>query len=189
MTKSALRNSYRQKRLALKAREINTCQDLMLINFQQMPMPFIQILHTYLPISQNNEPDPQPLADWLSFTNPGMQLAHPVSNPTDSSMRHFICNEQTLYKIGNYGVPEPLDGIEIEPKEIDMVLIPLLAFDLSGNRVGYGKGFYDRFLSECRPEVIKIGLSFFSPVDSIEDADFFDKKLDFCITPDCVYAF
>jgi 5-formyltetrahydrofolate cyclo-ligase len=189
MTKSALRNAYKQKRLALTVREINTAQDLILINFQQLPLPFIQIVHAYLPISENNEPDPQPLTDWLQFTNPGMQLAHPVSSTTDISMRHFICNEHTSYKIGHYRVPEPLDGIEIAPHLIDLALIPLLAFDLNGNRVGYGKGYYDRFLSQCRPEMLKIGLSFFSPVDSIEDADFFDKKLDFCITPDCVYAF
>lgn len=189
MTKSALRKSYSQKRMALTVREINVSQDLMLTNFQQLSLPFIQILHTYISISKNHEPDPQPMADWLQFANPGMQLAHAISNPADCSMRHFICNEQTTYSIGHYGVPEPLDGIEIEPKDIDMALIPLLAFDLSGNRVGYGKGYYDRFISQCRPDMLKIGLSFFSPVDSIEDADFFDKKLDFCITPDCVYAF
>jgi 5-formyltetrahydrofolate cyclo-ligase len=79
--------------------------------------------------------------------------------------------------------------LEIAVEQIDAILIPLVAFDKEGNRVGYGKGFYDRFLAACRPEALKIGISFFPPVDKIEDLHFFDKKLDLCITPDLVYAF
>jgi 5-formyltetrahydrofolate cyclo-ligase len=67
--------------------------------------------------------------------------------------------------------------------------MPLLAFDSKGDRVGYGKGYYDRFLAACRKDVLKIGLSYFPPVSSIDDIEIFDKKLDFCITPERVYAF
>jgi 5-formyltetrahydrofolate cyclo-ligase len=82
-----------------------------------------------------------------------------------------------------------MTGETINIQSIDAAFVPLLAFDKNGQRVGYGKGFYDRFLSEAPREMLKIGLSFFSPVDGIDDIDFFDKKLDFCITPDQVYAF
>jgi 5-formyltetrahydrofolate cyclo-ligase len=67
--------------------------------------------------------------------------------------------------------------------------VPLLAFDEKGFRVGYGKGFYDRFLKQCKDGGIKIGLSYFNPIDTIEDAGEFDVPLNFCITPQKVYVF
>ena len=76
-----------------------------------------------------------------------------------------------------------------EPDEIDLVLVPLLAFDQEGYRVGYGKGYYDKFLSQCREDVIKIGLSFFEPVDAISDINQFDMSLNYCVTPQQVYDF
>ena len=104
-------------------------------------------------------------------------------------MLHFLQDDEMFFEKNQYGIPEPTGGVAVRERDIDIVFIPLLAFDKSGNRVGYGKGYYDRFLSKCRKDVLKIGLSFFPPVDSIEDVDFFDKKLDFCITPERVYAF
>jgi len=50
--------------------------------------------------------------------------------------------------VSPYGIPEPIDGIEIDNYKIDVVFIPLLAYDTKGNRIGYGKGFYDRFLAQ-----------------------------------------
>jgi 5-formyltetrahydrofolate cyclo-ligase len=70
-----------------------------------------------------------------------------------------------------------------------VVFVPLLAFDTLGNRVGYGKGFYDQFLSECQPETIKIGLSFFEAENTITDVFEKDVRLDFCITPKKCYRF
>lgn len=73
--------------------------------------------------------------------------------------------------------------------KIDVVFVPLLAYDNKGNRVGYGKGFYDHFLSECREDVVKIGLSFFEPEEAIEDVSATDIRLDYCVTPMTVYNF
>ena len=69
------------------------------------------------------------------------------------------------------------------------MLLPLLAFDSKGNRVGYGKGFYDLFLSKCKPDVVKIGLSFFDTEEIIEDVFLEDIRLDYCITPDTIVKF
>ncbi|MEY3642146.1 MAG: hypothetical protein RLZZ149_74, partial [Pseudomonadota bacterium] len=101
----------------------------------------------------------------------------------------YISDDTTEFYLNQYGIPEPMGGIEIKAGQIDAAIIPLLAFDNIGNRVGYGKGYYDRFLANCRADVLKIGLSFFPPVSSIDDIENFDKKLDFCITPERVYAF
>ena len=70
-----------------------------------------------------------------------------------------------------------------------MVLVPLLCFDRSGHRVGYGKGYYDRFLRKCRADCKKIGLSMFDPVDEITDAGESDVRLDLVITPTATVSF
>jgi len=88
-----------------------------------------------------------------------------------------------------FGIAEPSAGEIVEPGEIDLALVPLLAFDQHGYRVGYGKGYYDKFLSQCREDVIKIGLSFFEPVDEIGDINQFDIPLNYCVTPQKVYEF
>ena len=51
------------------------------------------------------------------------------------------------------------------------------------------KGFFDRYLKGCREDCIKIGFSYFEPLDSIDDANEFDVPLDFCITPQRIYVF
>ena len=72
---------------------------------------------------------------------------------------------------------------------IDVVFIPLLAYDAKGHRIGYGKGFYDRFLQQCKPETLKIGLSFFEAETSIIPHEFTDISLDFCVHPKGIYQF
>jgi 5-formyltetrahydrofolate cyclo-ligase len=104
-------------------------------------------------------------------------------------MTHFLLTDATKIKKNRYNIPEPIDGLEVPNAKIDVVFVPLLAYDKQGNRVGYGKGFYDKFLSKCKPETIKIGLSFFSPEEKIEDVLESDVKLDFCVTPEGIYPF
>lgn len=104
-------------------------------------------------------------------------------------MTHFLLTDNTKIKKNSYNVPEPVDGLEVPDAKIDVVFVPLLAYDQQGNRVGYGKGFYDNFLSKCKPETIKIGLSFFPPEEKIEDVSESDVKLDFCVTPEGIIEF
>jgi len=77
----------------------------------------------------------------------------------------------------------------VSESEIDLIFVPLLAFDETGNRVGYGKGFYDKFLTKCRPDAIKVGLSYFEAIDRISDSEQFDIPLNYCITPQRIYEF
>ena len=189
MKKAEARLFFRQQRSSLTTLQVNVFQDLLLIQFQQLALPYFNYVHAFLPIYKKNEPDTGPLLDWLKFANPGLQIVYPKVSSVDFSMKHYLHEEDMYFEINQYGIPEPVGGSEIMPEELDMVFVPLLGFDLQGNRVGYGKGYYDRFLSKCKDDVIKVGLSFLSPIDCIEDVDFFDKKLDFCITPERVYAF
>ena len=105
-----------------------------------------------------------------------------------SEMKHILLQENTVFKISDYGIPEPISGIEIPPETLEVIFIPLLAFDKNGHRVGYGKGFYDRFLQKCNPTAIFIGLSYFDaePQIPFEDTDI---PLDYCITPEKIFNF
>ena len=189
MNKVQARKIHRDKRAALSIKDYNISQDLLLIRFQDLHLPYASLVHAYLPMYENNEPDPGPLVDWLRFIDPGLKVTYAAINPTDCSMTHFLQHDEMCFQTNLYGIPEPISGQNVSEKDIDIAILPLLAFDLSGNRVGYGKGYYDRFISNCRKDIIKIGLSFFPAVETIEDVDFFDKKLDFCVTPDRIYAF
>ena len=103
---------------------------------------------------------------------------------------HHLHFDETAELINNsYGIDEPADGNKIMENEIDLVLVPLLAFDKNGFRVGYGKGFYDKFFYQSRKDSIKIGLSFFEPVDEIEDINQFDIPLNYCVTPEELFIF
>ena len=104
-------------------------------------------------------------------------------------MQHLHFDDEVELVHNAFGIAEPSAGKIVEPDEIDLVLVPLLAFDKHGYRVGYGKGYYDKFLSQCRKDVIKIGLSFFEPVDEIDDINQFDISLNYCVTPQQVYEF
>mgnify|MGYP001550895887 CR=1 FL=1 len=101
-------------------------------------------------------------------------------------MQHYVyAGREGLLK-NAYHILEPATA-ELHTGEVDMVLVPLLAFDVRGYRAGYGKGFYDRFLQGL--DTLKIGLSFFGPLEQIDDIDVYDVRLDACITPEKIYRF
>lgn len=112
-----------------------------------------------------------------------------VPKVVGDSLEHMALQQDTQLAPNKWGIPEPVSGVLVLPKHIDVVFIPLLAFDRHGNRVGYGKGFYDRFLSECGPDTLKIGLSFFAPCETITDVDPWDIPLDWAVEPNGIYQF
>lgn len=104
-------------------------------------------------------------------------------------MTNYLLTDSTVLKTNDWGIPEPVDGIEIQPQQIEVVFMPLLAFDEKGNRIGYGKGFYDRFLSSCSIDTVKIGLSFFEAEPLISEVSEDDIPLDYCVTSEKIYRF
>jgi 5-formyltetrahydrofolate cyclo-ligase len=189
LSKKALRQRFRQERMALTDKQHAIYQDLLLIRFQEMPWPSLQLVHAFTPMVERREPDPGPMLRWLAFRNPGLQVASPRADFQEGTMIHVLVNEETDYELNAQGIPEPLGDRPVNPEEIDLVFLPLLAFDENGYRVGYGRGFYDRFLAQCRPDCVRVGLSFFGPVEKIADTDTFDQPMHVCITPDQVYEF
>ena len=143
--------------------------------------------HIFLSITEHKEVDTEFLLQVLAGKDKEILVSK--SDFETRKMIHFLLTDNTKFKKNEYNIPEPIDGIGVPSSKIDVVFVPLLAFDKKGNRVGYGKGFYDNFLAECKPEVVKIGLSFFEAEEEISDVFESDVKLDFCITPEKVYAF
>ena len=104
-------------------------------------------------------------------------------------MTAVAIHEDTVYQTNQWGITEPKEGRVLEPQQIDLVFVPLLVCDKDGYRVGYGKGFYDRYLPNCREDIVKIGFSYFEPIEKITDTDQFDVPLTYCITPQHIYEF
>ncbi len=149
-----------------------------------------KIIHIFLPIRKTNEIDTFSILTYFKLYHPALRIAVPRSNfKTFEIVNILYDHEYTILGRNRYDIPEPIHGSVVSPGEIDAVFIPLLACDKKGNRAGYGKGFYDRFLLRCRPDVKKIGLSFFDPVDEINDVNEFDIPLDICITPGKTWRF
>lgn len=189
MTKAALRKIYKEKRSRLSAPEIEKFTDCILINFQKIPLPFISYVHTYIASGSLGEADTSAITRFLQFKNPGLKILAPRIDIATGNMHHVPFHDEVELIKNAFGIEEPVIGETIDPGVIDLVLVPLLAFDKKGFRIGYGKGFYDRFLAECREDVIKIGLSFFEPEERIDDIDQFDISLNYCVTPGQVFEF
>ena len=189
MTKKELRYIFKEKRKALSVHDIEKFNDLILINFQKLKLPFINCVHTYVASLKLGEPDTATIVRYLQFINPLIKIVIPKIDIHSRNINHYHFDETVELITNAYGIDEPKEGNLIKEDEIDLVLIPLLAFDKKGFRVGFGKGYYDKFLARCKPNVIKAGLSFFDPVDEINDISGFDIPLNFCITPKEIFSF
>ena len=187
MEKTELRKIYKAKRAALspeKREEFSLAIANQLIN---MPIWDRTYYHLFLPIENHNEIDTEFILHLLAGRD--KEIVVSKSNFEDHSMTHFLLTDNTKIKKNEFNIPEPVDGLEVPVAKIDVVFVPLLAFDKAGHRVGYGKGFYDTFLGACAQNTIKIGLSFFEAVESIEGIFETDQALDFCVTPNMIYDF
>jgi 5-formyltetrahydrofolate cyclo-ligase len=189
MQKINARQLYREKRMALSEQERVKLDDLMLIRFQTADLPFIASLLSYWPIEENNEPDTHLFTEFLKFRNPEVKVCYPVSNFTTGVMNAVATDIDTAFTKQDLNIFQPDHGEILRPEELDMVFVPLLIFDKRGYRVGYGRGFYDKYLAGCRKDCIKVGFSYFEPVDAIDGRHEFDVPLDLCITPQNVYVF
>ncbi|MCU0325321.1 MAG: 5-formyltetrahydrofolate cyclo-ligase [Spirosomaceae bacterium] len=190
MPKDKIRKKYKADRRNLTASQIRSAsQRIHDWLFQSLPIHSYSNIHVFLPIKEQNEID-----TWLIISTLQTDFSTHIIIPKshrNGTLTNYRFTIRTQFEINQWGISEPVhnEQLLIKSEEIDMVLIPLLAFDKNGYRVGYGKGFYDRFLAECRPDVVKVGLSVFEPIDEITDLNEFDIKMDFCITPNRVWQF
>ena len=187
MDKETLRKRYLDKRKALlKDIHQKKSKGIARLLLGNIPLSNFQSLHTFLPIERNREVDTYILIRKIRTRYP--QLVLVVPKIRSSYLEHYIFSEATVMAPGPYDVPEPQGAKSFDEQQIQVVLVPLLIFDKTGHRIGYGKGYYDRFLSQC-PKAIKIGLSLFAPVDRIPEVSPNDVALDMVVTPDEIYRF
>ena len=189
MNKEIIRANILEKRETLS--DENKCALLQSVIDQLNSFDFTNIhtVHIYLPIKSKNEIDTFPIIRFLKLIKPEIQLVIPRSNFKTFEMQNILYDGSTVLSENNFGIMDPVNGTVIPYNDIDMVICPLLTFDKKGYRVGYGKGFYDRFLVQCRADVVKFGLSYFEPIEVIEDIDSHDVKLNYAISPSKLWKF
>lgn len=184
MTKSELRKIYFEKRgelsPAVRAEQSRRIAELF---FEHFDLVWIRNLHLFITIEKFREVDTSPILRriWSDFSH--IRTSAPRVDFATGEMEGVVFTAESELIENSWGIREPSGGEPLKPEMIDMVLVPLLCFDRRGHRVGYGKGFYDRFLKKCRPECVKIGLSFFPPIDEIADVHPGDIMLDYSVTP------
>lgn len=187
MKKLELRPKYKALRKQLSGSEIEEMSLAIANKLLTLPIWEKTYFHIFLPIKEHHEVNTEFILHLLSGKDKEIIISK--SDFETRKMTHFLLTDNTRIKKNEYNIPEPVDGIEVPSHKIEVVFIPLLAFDTIGHRVGYGKGFYDKFLNECKPQTIKIGLSFFKAEELIEDVFEGDVQLDYCVTPEKIYSF
>ena len=187
MTKYDLRKKYKALRQALSESEIDDNSLAIANQLLKLDIWEKSFYHIFLAIEEQKEINTDYILNILSGKDKNIVISK--SNFENYSMTHYLLTDNTRIKKNDYNIPEPVDGIEIKPSQLEVVFVPLLAFDKTGQRIGYGKGFYDRFLANCKPETIKIGLSFFEAEDVTFETYKDDVRLDYCVTPNLVYQY
>jgi 5-formyltetrahydrofolate cyclo-ligase len=187
MTKQELRKKYKELRQAMPLGAIQD-ESLAIANMLlRLDIWQNTYFHIFLTMENQKEVHTDVILNILAGKDKEVIVSR--SDFDSCSMVHYLLTDNTKLVLSTYGIPEPVDGIEVPSARMDVVFVPLLAFDEKGHRVGYGKGFYDRFLSECKPDVIKIGLSFFEAEPNDIPHNPTDVALDYCVTSKKVYNF
>ena len=187
MKKQTLRLNFKKKRSAFSDGKV---QDLSIDIANQVLKLNIwdyNNFHVFFPIEKNNEIDTKLIIQVIQGKDKNVIL--PKLNLENKSFVNFLLTDATLLKENRLGISEPQSGIQINENQIEVVIVPLLCFDKSGHRVGYGGGYYDRFLKKCSENTIKIGISFFDPIEKIIDINTNDIKMNYCLTPNKIYEF
>ena len=187
MLKSDLRKRYKNLRLSLSKEDVFFLSEQIFKNFVlQFNVTENQNIHIFLSIEKWNEVQTEFFIEY--FLNKGIHLYIPrVKN---NIMETVPLTSETVFSEGSWGICEPLEeAVPEKSVHFDYILVPLLYSDSKGNRVGYGKGFYDNFFQQINPDALKVGLSYFLPEEKISDVSETDVPLDYLVTPTSVLSF
>lgn len=190
MIKAELRKLFLHQRRSLSQNERREKSEQVIKTlFKNSDFSERRFVNCFITLEKNNELDTSQIFKRLYSEFPQITTIAPRINFDTNLLEHVRISPDTRLIENRWGILEPEGNEIVEVEELDAVFVPLIAFDKIGFRVGYGKGFYDKFLKTCRPGCQKIGLSLFPPVEKIYDVEDFDVKLDFCATPEQIWQF
>lgn len=186
MKKSEIRKKYLEKRKTLSQDEVSHLSERIFKNFINYFKPVsAQKIHIFIPIEKFKEINTKIFIDYFLSQNIKVYVPK-IVNAKLISVEIF---QNTEFNLNNWGISEPFSNIDSEVLDFDFVITPLLYCDTKGNRVGYGKGFYDQFFENISRKSKKIGVNYFNPDDIIDDVWENDIPLDYLVTPTDVLSF
>ncbi len=143
-------------------------------------------IHLYLPIKHLREVDTFGLLSKLQ--KEGYSCFSSITDFNTMNMNTVYLPKGSKFAADEKGIPVPRPLILAKDVKLDLVILPLLAYDRFGTRLGYGFGYYDKFLSKLHPEPFKLGLSFFLPEKKLP-SEAHDIKMNGCVCPEGVIMF
>jgi 5-formyltetrahydrofolate cyclo-ligase len=189
MIKNTVRKEFLQRRMNILEEELQQQTQLIASNFRKLILPPVNYLLSYNALASRHEFEVSVCEQIVKEQNPLVRIAWPKIHVDMLDMEAGLVESDGLFIKNRFNILEPIGGTIVPPHQLELIFVPLVAFDERGYRVGYGKGYYDRYLAQCRTDAVKIGFSFFEAVEYIEDIDEFDVPLNFCITPHRIYEF
>jgi len=184
MDKNTLRKVYLEKRKFLSQAEYESRNEMLSHRFIQfIERHQFKSIHSFIPIKKNKEPDTFPFIQFLWTQKADIDVLTGVSDLKSPIMKHVKITQETTFLENAWGIPEPKDGISYPVDKIDCVLVPMVVGSKSGHRIGYGKGYYDRFLQKCSSETLFVGITLGPLLDGNLYSDHYDIPMDVMITP------
>jgi len=188
MLKNELRIKYTSWRSLLSAEEVQQKSRAIADKFIQSEIwKGVSVLHLFMSIAEKQEVNTEYIRNYFFQYHPEIQLCTSVVDSSTNELIHTRIFPNTEYRLSKWNIPEPILIQPVEESKVDLILIPLLAFDANGTRVGYGKGYYDRFLTKCRADALRVGLNLFDMEEEEIKNDPWDIPLTHGISPGIIY--
>jgi 5-formyltetrahydrofolate cyclo-ligase len=186
MLKAELRKKYTQKRKALSSDEAFLLSEKIFENFIDHFNPQEgEKVHVFIPIPARKEIDTQIFIQYFLAKNIRVYVPKIVGDRL-ISIEIF---ENTVFETNSWGISEPVSNVDSGENNFQYVITPLLYCDKNGNRVGYGKGFYDGLFQHISAYTKKIGVNYFDPDEYVDDVWENDLPVDYLVTPTEVLSF
>jgi len=188
LKKETARKNYQKKRQELSSLRFEEDSSQIIHNLIELIKKFKPTcIHCFLTINQKSEINTKPIMEYCWENR--IDVVVPVTDFTNNMLKNAKFEPSTKTALTKNNIPEPINPIWANDSDIELVITPLLAFDATGHRVGFGRGFYDRLFSSLHDEVKRVGVSFFEPCETLEDVDNYDVPLTHCVTPHTTHCF